>query len=105
MERVVRLEVPVHDVEWLKAPEQAETVRVSTTVLPRGAAIDLPAAERWTVGASWVQHAACEVDVVAFALDEDGQVSCDEDFVFYGAAETPTGRCGWRPRALPSRRS
>ncbi|XNL82847.1 TerD family protein [Actinomadura madurae] len=91
MERVVRLEVPVHDVEWLKAPEQAETVRVSTTVLPRGAAIDLPPAERWTVGASWVQHSACEVDVVAFALDEDGQVSCDEDFVFYGAAETPDG--------------
>ncbi|WP_433227810.1 TerD family protein [Actinomadura formosensis] len=91
MERVVALEVPVHEERWLRAPERAETERVSPMVLPRGAAIDLPAGTRWTVAASWVQHASCEVDVVAFALDEDDQVSCDEDFVFYGAAESPDG--------------
>lgn len=38
-----------------------------------------------------MRHPSCEVDVVAFALDEDGQVSGDEDFVFYNAAETPDG--------------
>ncbi|WP_433464779.1 TerD family protein [Spirillospora sp. CA-128828] len=64
---------------------------MSPTVLPRGAAIDLPAAERWTVAACWNRHALCEVDVVAFALCENGRVSRDEDFVFYGAAETPDG--------------
>lgn len=29
--------------------------------------------------------------MVAFVLDEDEQVSCDEDFVFYGAPESPDG--------------
>lgn len=91
MERVVDLELPVHEEQWLGAPERVEAERVSPMVLPRGAAVDLPDAQRWTVAASWVQHASCEVDVVAFALDEDGQVSCDEDFVFYGAAESPDG--------------
>ncbi|MGI5206499.1 TerD family protein [Spirillospora sp. CA-108201] len=64
---------------------------MSPMVLPRGAAIDLPHAGRWTVGASWARHVSCEVDVVAFLLGEDGRVSRDEDFVFYGAAETPDG--------------
>jgi DNA polymerase-3 subunit epsilon len=91
MRRVIDLEVPVHEEQWLGAPERVEAKRVSPRVLPRGAAVDLPDAQRWTVAASWVQHASCEVDVVAFALDEDDQVSCDEDFVFYGAAESPDG--------------
>ncbi|GAA1888056.1 hypothetical protein GCM10009736_65330 [Actinomadura bangladeshensis] len=101
MERAVDLRLPVHDERWLGAPDgpesreaptrAVEAERVSPMVLPRGAAVDLPDAQRWTVAASWVQHASCEVDVVAFALDEDAQVSCDEDFVFYGAAESPDG--------------
>ncbi len=91
MRRVIDLEVPVHEEQWLGAPERVEAERVSPRVLPRGAAVDLPHAQDWTVAASWLQHASCEVDVVAFALDEDDQVSCDEDFVFYGAAESPDG--------------
>jgi DNA polymerase III subunit epsilon len=90
MERVVTLELPVHEEGWLEAPER-RPVRVGPRVLPRGAAVDLPQGGRWTVEASWVRHSSCEVDVVAFALDEDGQVSGDEDFVFYNAAETPDG--------------
>ncbi|WFB09527.1 TerD family protein [Streptomyces sp. LX-29] len=46
---------------------------------------------RWDVAASWAQQTHCEIDLVAFAVDEDGQVSCDEDFVFYGAPESPNG--------------
>ncbi|WP_217711627.1 TerD family protein [Actinomadura sp. NAK00032] len=91
MRRVADLELPVHEERWLQAPERKVAERVSPMVLPRGAAVDLPDETRWTVTASWVQHASCEVDVVAFALDDDGQVSCDEDFVFYGAAESPDG--------------
>ncbi|MWA05769.1 DNA polymerase III [Actinomadura sp. LD22] len=90
MERVVKLELPVHEERWLEAPERGP-VREGTRVLPRGGAVDLPRGGRWTVEASWVRHPSCEVDVVAFALDEDGQVSGDEDFVFYNAAETPDG--------------
>jgi hypothetical protein len=37
------------------------------------------------------QHTACDVDVVAFALDVNEQVPGDEDFVFYGAPEHPDG--------------
>ncbi|MGI5323608.1 TerD family protein [Actinomadura nitritigenes] len=90
MERVAELELPVHEERWLEAPERGP-VRAGPRVLPRGGAVDLPQGGRWTVEASWVRHPSCEVDVVAFALDEDGQVSGDEDFVFYNAAETPDG--------------
>ncbi|MEU9023438.1 TerD family protein [Actinomadura sp. NPDC048394] len=90
MERVAKLELPVHEESWLQAPERGP-VRAGPRVLPRGGAVDLPQGGRWTVEASWVRHPSCEVDVVAFALDEDGQVSGDEDFVFYNAAETPDG--------------
>ncbi|MDL4820872.1 TerD family protein [Actinomadura opuntiae] len=90
MERVVELELPVHEAVWLEAPER-EPVREGARVLPRGGAVDLPEGGRWTVEVSWVRHPSCEVDVVAFALDGDGQVASDEDFVFYNAAETPDG--------------
>ncbi|MFC9700328.1 TerD family protein [Streptomyces sp. NPDC056943] len=65
-----------------------------TDVLPRGGVIDLPTlptASPWHVSASWAQQTNCEVDVVAFVLDEDEQVSCDGDFVFYSAPESPDG--------------
>ncbi len=71
--------------------------RGAAHVLPRGGVVDLPlptgrgAARPWTVTASWAQQTACEIDVVAFVLDEDEQVSFDEDFVFYGAPENPGG--------------
>lgn len=89
MERVVRLGLPVHGEGWLQAPERGP-VRKGPRVLPRGGALDLPEGGRWTVEASWVRS-LCEVDVVAFALDGDGQVTGDDDFVFYNAPETPDG--------------
>ncbi|MFJ7065564.1 TerD family protein [Streptomyces sp. NPDC101115] len=99
MTRVTALGLPVHAQGWLGAPasESADVPAqdgAMTGVLPRGGVIDLPtppAAGQWHVGASWAQQTNCEVDVVAFVLDEDEQVSSDGDFVFYGAPESPDG--------------
>jgi DNA polymerase-3 subunit epsilon len=100
--RITALLLPVHDAAWLVAPVVTEAFgagggRTAAHVLPRGGVIDLPLpngrgpVDRWTVTASWAQQTACEIDVVAFVLDEDEQVSFDEDFVFYGAPENPGG--------------
>ncbi|MEU9601547.1 TerD family protein [Streptomyces sp. NPDC048109] len=100
--RITALLLPVHDAAWLVAPVVTESAgagegRAAAHVLPRGGVVDLPLpkgrgpADRWTVTASWAQQTACEIDVVAFVLDEDEQVSFDEDFVFYGAPENPGG--------------
>ncbi|MEU2966214.1 TerD family protein [Streptomyces ardesiacus] len=100
--RITALLLPVHDAAWLVAPVVTEAPgagvrRGAAHVLPRGGVVDLPlptgrgAARPWTVTASWAQQTACEIDVVAFVLDEDEQVSLDEDFVFYGAPENPGG--------------
>ncbi|MDA5140278.1 TerD family protein [Streptomyces sp. AD681] len=100
--RITALLLPTHDAAWLVAPVVTEAPgaaggRAAAHVLPRGGVVDLPlpkgrgAEHRWTVTASWAQQTACEIDVVAFVLDEDGQVSFDEDFVFYGAPENPGG--------------
>ena len=64
--------------------------------MPRGGAIDLPLphgthAPEWYVTASWAPQADCEIDVVSFLLDEDEQVTTDEDFTFYSAPESPGG--------------
>ncbi|GAA1545170.1 hypothetical protein GCM10009678_29750 [Actinomadura kijaniata] len=59
--------------------------------LPRGAVFDLPEAPWWTIAVSWEQQARGAADVVAFALDEDGRVAADGDFVFYGAPESTDG--------------
>ncbi|MFD6432465.1 TerD family protein [Streptomyces venezuelae] len=109
--RIADLELPVHDENWLSAPpspssgEDEEAAGQGSTagrpsaprVLPRGGVVDLPApdsgtpATPWRVTASWAPQDHCEIDVVAFALDEDEQVVFDEDFVFYGAPENPAG--------------
>ncbi|MFB7829910.1 DEDDh family exonuclease, partial [Streptomyces hydrogenans] len=100
MARVTALELPVHAPDWLGAPPAPETVaapaRTGTAgaILPRGGVVDLPTLPsngRWHLGASWARQSDCEIDVVAFVLDEDEQVSCDGDFVFYGAPESPDG--------------
>ncbi|MHC0429685.1 TerD family protein [Streptomyces sp. O3] len=99
MARVTALKLPVHAHGWLGAPtsEPADVPaqdRAMTEVLPRGGVIDLPTlptADHWHVSASWAQQTNCEIDVVAFVLDEDEQVSCDGDFVFYSAPESPDG--------------
>ncbi|MCX5321381.1 DEDDh family exonuclease [Streptomyces sp. NBC_00120] len=93
--------LPVHDGDWLATltPPSGTAAQAGTAdparapVLPRGGVFDLPTAHgdagTWTVTASWGHQADCEIDVVAFLLDEDEQVLCDEDFVFYGAPESP----------------
>ncbi|MBD0421926.1 TerD family protein [Streptomyces sp. TRM S81-3] len=102
MARITSLLLPTHDAAWLIAPVVAEQPRAgdrraAAHVLPCGGVVDLPLpdgrgpAPRWTVTASWAQQTVCEIDVVAFVLDEDDQVAFDEDFVFYGAPENPGG--------------
>jgi DNA polymerase-3 subunit epsilon len=101
MSRITTLELPVHDVHWLTAPTAtalaAATLRTQEPhVLPRGGVIDLPMphgrpAPEWYVTAGWAPQSGFEIDVVAFLLDEDEQVTFDEDFIFYGAPESPAG--------------
>ncbi|MET9378905.1 TerD family protein [Streptomyces sp. NPDC002992] len=99
MPRITALELPIHAHGWLGAPasELADVPAQDgavTDVLPRGGVIDLstlPTAGHWHVSASWAQQTNCEIDVVAFVLDEDEQVSNDGDFVFYSAPESPDG--------------
>ncbi|MET8969599.1 TerD family protein [Streptomyces hydrogenans] len=100
MGRVAALELPVHAPDWLGAPPAPETAAsparpgAAAAILPRGGVLDLPTLPsdgRWHLGASWARQTDCEIDVVAFVLDEDEQVSCDGDFVFYGAPESPDG--------------
>ncbi|MER5834427.1 TerD family protein [Streptomyces sp. NPDC002130] len=102
MKRITALAFPTHEAAWLAAPVITPLPRqgggpMAPRVLPRGGVIDLPqpggsaAAVPWTVTASWAQQTSCEIDVVAFVVDEDEQVCFDEDFVFYGAPENPGG--------------
>ncbi|REE94760.1 DEDDh family exonuclease [Thermomonospora umbrina] len=95
MGRITALEVPVHREDWLgstAAGPQSIATRTAPVVLRLGAVIDLPVtadATTWTVTASWAQQTGCEIDLVAFAVDEDDQVGSDDDFVFYGAPDGP----------------
>lgn len=96
MSRITALGLRVHDGDWLLAPAPAQGLpegqRDTAEVLVRGAVIDLPdTATPWTVTATWRQQTACDVDIVAFAVDAQEQVAGDEDFVFYGAPEHPDG--------------
>ncbi|MGI5196411.1 TerD family protein [Streptomyces sp. CA-288835] len=101
MTRITALELPVHDAHWLTAPTVTDqgtaAVRAQEPqVVPRGGVIDLPIqngtpAPECYITASWAPQAGCEIDVVAFVLDEDEQVTFDEDFIFYGAPESPAG--------------
>ncbi|MGW7513629.1 DEDDh family exonuclease [Streptomyces massasporeus] len=102
MKRITALAFPTHDAAWLDAPVITPLPRqgggpAAPRVLPRGGVIDLPqpsgssSAVPWTVTATWAQQTSCEIDVVAFVVDEEEQVCFDEDFVFYGAPENPGG--------------
>ncbi|MFJ9976252.1 TerD family protein [Streptomyces cyaneofuscatus] len=78
------------------SPEREADRPPSPLVLPRGGVVDLPVPQRdaaplWHITAAWEPQEAAEIDVVAFVLDEDEQVTFDEDFVFYGAPENPAG--------------
>ncbi|GAB2794172.1 hypothetical protein GCM10027073_27930 [Streptomyces chlorus] len=101
MRRITALGLPVHDLHWLTSPtatdQNTRALRLQEPhVMPRGGVIDLPMphsgpAPEWYVTAGWAPQSDCEIDVVAFLLDEDEQVTFDEDFIFYGAPESPTG--------------
>ncbi|EFE66218.1 conserved hypothetical protein [Streptomyces viridosporus ATCC 14672] len=101
MRRITALELPVHDLHWLASPtatdRRAGALRPQEPhVMPRGGVIDLPMphgepAPQWYVTAGWTPQSDCEIDVIAFLLDEDEQVTSDEDFIFYGAPESPAG--------------
>jgi DNA polymerase-3 subunit epsilon len=99
MRRIATLQIPAYDETWLDAPAVSpvpawSTRRPGPRVLPRGGVADLPdrpAGALWSVSAGWAQQTTCEIDLVAFVVDEDDQVSCDEDFIFYGAPESPDG--------------
>ncbi|MEV4230259.1 TerD family protein [Streptomyces bobili] len=101
MSRITVLGLPVHDADWLISPtaDAPATTAVRPKephVMPRGGVIDLPIpyggpSPEWYVTASWAPQADCETDVVAFILDDDEQVTFDEDFIFYGAPESPAG--------------
>ncbi|MFJ8841784.1 TerD family protein [Streptomyces cyaneofuscatus] len=78
------------------SPERDADRPPSPLVLPRGGVVDLPAPQQdaaplWHITAAWAPQEAADIDVVAFVLDEDEQVTFDEDFVFYGAPENPAG--------------
>ncbi|MDQ0842860.1 TerD family protein [Streptomyces sp. V1I6] len=99
MRRIATLQIPAYEEAWLDAPVVAPVAawserRQGPQVLPRGGVVDLPdrrAGSLWSVSATWAQQTTCEIDLVAFLVDEDDQVSCDEHFVFYGAPESPDG--------------
>ncbi|MGH3117303.1 MAG: TerD family protein [Streptomyces sp.] len=99
MRRIVSLEIPTYDEDWLSAPVINHAIRPpgqrqTPQVLPRGGVIDLPypvLAPAWSVTAGWAPQTNCEVDLVAFILDEEDQVSRDENFIFYGTPESPDG--------------
>ncbi|MGN9791386.1 TerD family protein [Streptomyces sp. OZ13] len=99
MRRITTLRIPAYEEAWLDAPVVAPVPtwserRPGPQVLPRGGVVDLSdrrAGSPWSVSATWAQQTTCEIDLVAFLVDEDDQVSCDEHFVFYGAPESPDG--------------
>ncbi|MEV2215818.1 TerD family protein [Streptomyces sp. NPDC050997] len=98
MSRIAALGLRVHDADWLLVPTPAAAQSLAgnrpdtAEVLVRGAVIDLSdTGTPWMVAATWRQQTACDVDVVAFAVDAREQVAGDEDFVFYGAPEHPDG--------------
>ncbi|MEW2245919.1 TerD family protein [Streptomyces sp. NPDC006975] len=101
MRRITALELPVRDLHWLASPtatdHNAVAVRLQDPhVMPRGGVIDLPMphsgpAPEWYITAGWAPQSDCGIDLVAFLLDEDEQVTFDEDFIFYGAPESPAG--------------
>ncbi|MEU0989951.1 TerD family protein [Streptomyces sp. NPDC005953] len=101
IKRIAARELPVHDLHWLTAPTAASPARSAfraqePLVVPRGGVVDLPRPNgrrtpKWYVTAGWAPQTEYEIDIVAFLLDEDEQVAFDEDFVFYGAPESPTG--------------
>ncbi|WP_329350841.1 TerD family protein [Streptomyces sp. NBC_01261] len=105
MSRITALQLPVHTADWLTSPTATTPGTPPSRpkephVMPRGGVIDLPTSSdtpaptptpEWHLTVTWAPQSTCEIDVVAFILDEDEQVTFDEDFIFYGAPESPAG--------------
>ncbi|MEU4654617.1 DEDDh family exonuclease [Streptomyces sp. NPDC023723] len=101
MTRIEALALPVHAPDWLTTATPTLRPRTSCrsqepVVMSRGGVIDLPMtpgspSPLWHLTAGWAPQSRFDVDVVAFLLDEDDQVTFDEDFIFYGAPESPAG--------------
>ncbi|WP_431995086.1 TerD family protein [Streptomyces griseoflavus] len=101
MKRITALELPVHDPRWLTSPTATDRKGMALRpqephVMPRGGVIDLPVPHdrtqrEWYLTVGWAPQSDCEIDVVAFLLDDDEQVTSDQDFIFYGAPENPAG--------------
>lgn len=103
--RAVEIGIPVHGPGLLETGNAAihsaassmpsENVSAEPMILARGQVIDLPVTEyggNWTVRASWTHSGTWEVDLVAFLLDSDEQVSDSSDFVFYNQPDTAGAR-------------
>jgi DNA polymerase-3 subunit epsilon len=96
------------------APEP-ELAVPDPVVLPPGGVTDLPDETRtWSLSIAWPDQAGtCDIDTVAFIVDQDEQVGADEDFCFYNQPEHPAGAVALdldnateavatlRPNALP----
>ncbi|MFJ4032988.1 TerD family protein [Streptomyces griseoluteus] len=101
MKRITAFGLSVHDLHWLTSPTATDQNTVAVRpqephVMPRGGVIDLPMphsgpAPEWYITAGWAPQSECEIDLVAFLLDDDEQVTFDEDFIFYGSPESPAG--------------
>ncbi|MFJ6697836.1 TerD family protein [Streptomyces sp. NPDC091272] len=99
MRRLTQLAVPAHRPDWLDGPiaayDPSGAFRPHTPqIVPRGGVVDLPAlrpGNPLSVTATWGSRTVCAIDVVGFVLDDDEQVAFDEDFVFFGAPENPSG--------------
>ncbi len=109
--RIKQLALPVRDERWLRNPAATETAGsdahntakatgqdqvadevVAPQVLARGQVVDLPARDAmWTITASWATTSDVEVDLVAFVLDRDEQVTCDDGMVFWNNPEAFDG--------------
>ncbi|NEK60241.1 DNA polymerase III [Geodermatophilus sabuli] len=108
----------VPSVSHLPAAAPTQTIPATPHILVRGEVMDLPAPAEWLVEVRWALPGrtaadSYDIDVVAFVVDADEQVTVDEDFVFYNARVHPTGAvavtggiageamCTLRPDRLP----
>ncbi|MCW2608434.1 MAG: polymerase [Frankiales bacterium] len=89
------------DAAALSDANDSDASTAPALVLARGQAVDLPSTGQWTFAASWSTAGGAadtgtgsrhvDVDVVAFVLDANDQVVCDDGLVFYNNPSTLDG--------------
>jgi DNA polymerase III subunit epsilon len=84
---------PTQLLEPARLVEPIAETQPDLMVLSRGAVTDLPAGDEWSLSVQWngQSPSAPTVDVVAFVVDADEQVSDDRDFCFYNNPTHPSG--------------